>query len=667
MIPAIRRSTVAVLVLALWAVAAHAQPPPPPPPPPPPGGEPQAAPPAREGTGLVLGTVVDGTSGRPVAGAIVTLVGQGLSPGTGGLRVLTDSEGQFVFHGLPSGSLMLNVTKGGYLPGAYGRRTPGGPSRPVPLADGQRIGDVRLLVWKTAAITGTIVDETGEPVVGIEVRAYRRTFLSGRRALRQEAQSLTDDRGVYRLFNLTPGQYVVGVASTTVAVPADALSAYQAAISSNAPGRDALVRELATISALPVIGPGSMQVGNMAVNARGRIATPTSSDGRTFAYPTTFYPAAVASAQATTLTVGSGDERSSIDIQMKPAPTVSVSGIVTGPEGPASFVGMRLVPADAELMATELEASNTLSDSTGAFRFLNVTPGQYALKVVRQPTPARNTRDMTATMVEMGGGVVFSTVTSSSPVDAPLPAGPTLWESMPIPVGRSDVTDVAVSLRTGTRLSGRVEFEGSARVPEAAALTRINILLESAGGQMTRAAGALRGRVEPNGQFTTVGLPGGRYLLRVIGGVAAAWTLKSAMHEGRDLADVPFDASGADLSGVILTFTDTPSELNGTVTGSDGSPDPDAAVLVFPADSNAWAEWGMNPRRLRAVSAGATGSYSTRGLPAGDYHVVAVPQELAVDWQDPATLEALAREATPVRIEDGQKKTQALRTIRGRS
>jgi hypothetical protein len=661
------RSTVAVLLVALWAAPGQAQPPPPPPPSAL-GGAPSAALPSREGTGLIFGTVFDGSSGRPVAGAVVTLAGAGLSPATGGLRILTDSDGQFVCRGLPDGSLMLNVTKGGYLPGAYGRRTPGGPFRPLQLADGQRVGGVRIPIWRTAAITGTIVDEAGEPVVGIEVRAYRRTFLSGRRALRQEAQSQTDDRGAYRMFNLTPGQYVVGVASTTVAVPADVIAAYQAGISSNAPGRDALVRDLVSISAggMPMMGPGSVQVSGLVMNARGRLTMPSSSDGRTFAYPTTFYPAAAASAQASIVTVGSGEERSSIDIQMKPAPAVSVSGVVTGPEGPASFVGVRLVPADAELMATELEMSNTMSDGAGAFRLINVTPGQYMLKVVKQPTAPRNPRDVTTTMVEVGGGTVFSTVTSSSPVDAPLPAGPTLWESMPISVGRSDLTDVAVALRTGTRLSGRVEFEGSAKIPEAAALQRITIMLEPAGGQMSRAAGQLRGRVESNAQFTTVGLPGGRYLLRVIGGLPAPWILKSAMHEGRDLADLPFDASGADLSGVTVTFTDTPSELSGMVTGGDGSPDPDAAVLVFPADTGAWAEWGTNPRRLRTERTSATGAFATRGLPAGDYYVVAVPPELAVDWQDPATLEALARDATPVRIEDGLKKAQALRTIRGR-
>jgi hypothetical protein len=319
---------------------------------------------------------------------------------------------------------------------------------------------------------------------------------------------------------------------------------------------------------------------------------------------------------------------------------------------------MRLVPSDAEFMATELETSNTMSDSSGGFRFISVTLGQYTLKAVKQPPPVRNPRDMTATMVEVGGGMVFSTVTSSSPVDAPLPAGPTWWESMPISVGRRS-TNISVGLRTGTRLGPR--GIQARRAFQTRMHCRINIT-RAAGGRW-RVGGLLRGRVEPHGQFTTVGLPGGRYVLRVIGGLPAPWLLKSAMHEGRDLADVAFDASGADLSGVIITLSDAPSELNGSVTGSDGTPDGDAAVLVFPTDNNGWAEWGMNPRRLRTLRTGATGSFSARGIPGGDYYVVAVPQEMAVDWQDPATLRSARASSTQVRIEEGRTKTQALRTI----
>ena len=74
----------------------------------------------------------------------------------------------------------------------------------------------------------------------------------------------------------------------------------------------------------------------------------------------------------------------------------------------------------------------------------------------------------------------------------------------------------------------------------------------------------------------------------------------------------------------------------------------------------------MTPRRLRAVRTSPTGTYSARGIPAGDYYAVAEPEELAADWQDPKLLESYVAAATQVRIEDGQKKAQALRTIRAR-
>jgi hypothetical protein len=218
---------------------------------------------------------------------------------------------------------------------------------------------------------------------------------------------------------------------------------------------------------------------------------------------------------------------------MKPAPAVSVSGLVTGPDGPASLVGMRLVPSDAELMATEIETSNTMSDSTGAFRFINVTPGQYTLKVVKAPVAERSPRDTTTTMVEVGGGMVFSTVTSSSPVDAPLPEGPTLWESIPISVGRSDLIDVSVSLRTGTRVSGRVEFEDR-RSPRGYRPQRISIVLEPAGARWcapaASCAGARANRAIHDRRNSRRAMPPSRHRR-----AASPLGLKSAMHDGRDL------------------------------------------------------------------------------------------------------------------------------------
>src|SRR5579862_8156328 len=72
-------------------------------------------------TGLILGSVVDAATGRPVSGAIVTLQGVGNAP-----RAMTNASGQFVFRKLPKGRFGLTATKPGYVEGAYGRRRPGG-------------------------------------------------------------------------------------------------------------------------------------------------------------------------------------------------------------------------------------------------------------------------------------------------------------------------------------------------------------------------------------------------------------------------------------------------------------------------------------------------------------------------------------------------------------
>jgi hypothetical protein len=48
-------------------------------------------------------------------------------------------------------------------------------------------------------------------------------------------------------------------------------------------------------------------------------------------------------------------------------------------------------------------------------------------------------------------------------------------------------------------------------------------------------------------------------------------------------------------------------------------------------------------------------------VPPGDYYAVAVKDEDAADWRDPATLESLARTAVQVSIAEGEMKALTLR------
>src|SRR4030095_7634406 len=85
--------------------------------------QPQPAAPGqpRPATGLIVGRVIDGGTGRPVSGAIVTLArGPARQP-----RAMTNTSGQFVFRKLTRGTYSLNATRAGYVTGTFGSRRPG--------------------------------------------------------------------------------------------------------------------------------------------------------------------------------------------------------------------------------------------------------------------------------------------------------------------------------------------------------------------------------------------------------------------------------------------------------------------------------------------------------------------------------------------------------------
>src|SRR5262249_17348709 len=132
----------------------------------------QSMPPDR-GTGLLMGVIVDALTDQPVANAEVTLDGAPTVRLT--TRQLTDTDGHFVFFDLPKGIYRITATKAGYAEGGFGRRRPSGLTQTLTLADGGRIGDLRIPIWKYGAIAGTIRDEAGDPMIDVAVRVLQRT------------------------------------------------------------------------------------------------------------------------------------------------------------------------------------------------------------------------------------------------------------------------------------------------------------------------------------------------------------------------------------------------------------------------------------------------------------------------------------------------------------
>jgi hypothetical protein len=586
--------------------------------------------PMETGTGVIVGRAVDAGGNSPVPGALVTLSLPGVSP----LRVLADGQGRFAFQGLPSGRFSLSATKAGYVEGAYGRRRPSGPTQVLQLDDDEGISEVVLALWRLGALTGRVVDERGDPVIAATVQAYARTTVAGMPKLTAAATDQTDDRGIFRMGMLEPGDYVVSIPS-----PQD--SGMQTFIFGGGGSFNVMRRSAAVSAALDTLR--NETGGRISISGPENLSGPAGldADGTPLTFP-------------------------GLDFQLTPVRTAMISGTVLGPEGPAPNVTLDLLPIGSDEFATPILAGSARSDAQGTFEFSGVAPGQYTLRVVQSPRVALAGQGETTVVSSGGATYAMRSVTRiagpGGSAVPPLPDEPTLWAEMPIVVADADV-DTAVTLSTGLKVTGQVEFIGGVPQPERDRLPSVGITLDPADGRTSGLGLNARGRISPEGLFETVGVPPGKYFVRV-SGAPQGWLFRGATLGGRDITDLPLELDTEDVTSVMLTFTDQETELTGSVTGATGATDSGAIVLVFPARAEGWINYGSRPRRLQSARVDETGAFRIGGLPAGDYLVAAVPDEIAGDWQNPAFLQSLAPVATSVRLEEGQRQSQSLQVVR---
>jgi hypothetical protein len=278
-------------------------------------------------TGLLMGTVVDFRDGQPLPGAIVSL---------GSDRVVTDAQGRFAFTDLPKGDYTIGASKRGFLDGAYGRQRPEGPLQVLTLAADERLGDLRVPVWKFASISGRVTDDTGAPLVDVPVDVMARVLIGGRWSLRHAGRAKTDDRGLYRVGGLAGREYVVATPPASVLPP-------QAADS--------------------------------------------------LAYPLLYYPGVSALPQAASILLKVGESRTGLDLQRVLLPAARVAGVVTDPTGqPMSVPVVLTIRLSDAIAGGGLGTDEVMSDRAGRFAFSGVTSGSYEVTVTVTPTPAQSAK-----------------------------------------------------------------------------------------------------------------------------------------------------------------------------------------------------------------------------------------------------------------------------------
>src|SRR5215471_258394 len=179
--------------------------------------------PAAEGTATISGRVT--LNGQPFSNAQVLLTPQpkdsdnillSITGAGSSHKTSTDADGHYTFTNLPAGPYEIQV----FAPAFVGS----GHDDPILAADGETIDGIDFAMTAGGVITGSVLQANGRPAINkqlqIELADQKQAAPdSSSAAIRAMMKQIvahntsTDDRGVYRIYGVPAGDYVVSVHS----------------------------------------------------------------------------------------------------------------------------------------------------------------------------------------------------------------------------------------------------------------------------------------------------------------------------------------------------------------------------------------------------------------------------------------------------------------------
>ena len=571
----------------------------------------------------IQGVLVRWGTTEPVEQATIELRN---SAGTGSIAVTaTRSDGRFEFPNLRAGSYRIVAIAPGFATAEYGQLRQNGAGRTIQVSQGQR-ETIQIGVVPGGIISGRITDETGQPMVYSRVRIFRLAYSAeGELSPTVAQETLTNDRGEYRAFWLAPGQYLVSATRSQL----------------NLFSSDGITDPIGLERTIPTTFTGN--------SGRPVASAPpdpeTSSAARARSISLSFFANAADAQSADVVSLRAGSEATGIDVRISPIATrsapVELRGTVIDPDGVPvqGNYGLSILPwpAPSATTSASVRPITVMRSSTdpnllpGAQTWVNDSgrfdggafPGTYQIR---------------ATRGDLSGRTVLN-------------------------VGTQDL-NVTVQLRPATSVPGRVVIDdadsGTARTTPDGLLVAMR----------TPPASQFSARVGADGRFQINDVIVGDYQIYVPPIIPAPGGTERLPASLENAYVKAIRSGGVDIRSALLRVEGTepvsPLEIViGLRAGSlDGRavignrPVSQATVVLLPQGAPPYRS-----DRYKTATTDESGRFQIKGIPPGDYRLIAWEDVDSGAWFNAQFLAAYERNALPLKVEEGQSRTLEVTVI----
>jgi protocatechuate 3,4-dioxygenase beta subunit len=548
------------------------------------------------------------TAGEPVRKATVRLQRGGVQivmrgPGAptppGTYVETTGDQGDFQFEDVEPGAYQLQAERSGFVPQFYGARLPNTSGTPLTVREGDKLGGLEIRMVPQAVITGRVFDQDGDPVAGIEVRAYRYVYAGGQRQLRAEGTGgTTDDQGLFRISSLAPGRYYV-----------------RADVRQTAPRAETSV--------------------------------------------TTYFPNALDVRSAAALDLTPGAEFGGVNVRLRRERVFSIRGIVRNLDTGAVAANAAVMVLPPDSAASDplagpgaLFLSETRTDREGRFELRGLPRGVYTLFA---------NLGGAITITGGGGGNTMMMVRMATPgLNSAALTDPPASGRMEVTLDNEDL-EIVLPISAGRDIVGRLRVENGlladllkdAPQPPAAPP---GLLLPPIGpgplGLMLMPAQGLSinspvTRIEPDGTFRLSGAAPARYFLQ-LNGLPQGYYVKAVWLNGQDVTRAPLELTAGGGGQLEITVAKGTGEITGVVADSQGRSLAGVRVSLWPRTPDRSNASGG----IRTATTDQNGALRFANIPPGDYFVSAfedLPDPGLAQYPD--FLTSLAAESTGAKLE----------------